>query len=82
MEFNSAFKGLTLLATEDPFTFQNTSTALRQARNIKITGAKVCLFFHFEGKLTIQCYSCVLEHVFAQLYFNPYPANVGNMVSS
>ena len=50
--------------------FQNTSTALRQAENIKIAGAKVYLFIHFEGKLTVQCYSCMLEHVFAQLYFN------------
>jgi hypothetical protein len=49
---------------------QNTITALRQAGNIKITGAKVNLFIHFEGKLTVKCYSCMLEHVFAQLFFN------------
>lgn len=50
--------------------FQNTITALTKAGNIKITGAKVYSFIHFEGKLTVQCYSCMLEYVFAQLYFN------------
>jgi len=34
--------------------FQNTSTTLRQAGNIKIIGAKVYLkFIHFEGKAYI-----------------------------
>ena len=50
--------------------FQNTSTTLRQAGNIIIIAAKVYLFIHFEGKLTVQCHSCMLEHVFAHLCFN------------
>jgi hypothetical protein len=49
--------------------FRNTSTALRQAGNIKIICTKVYLFIHFEGKLTVQCHSGMLERVFAQLYF-------------